>query len=108
MRFRASHIFLAAPPGTPAEAVDAKRREIERIFTRLAHGEQFADLARVGSEDEATKTRGGDLNYFSESRMPPDFFAAIKGMRVGETSSVIRTRLGFHIVQLTDAKPGEE
>jgi parvulin-like peptidyl-prolyl isomerase len=108
MRFRASHLFLAAPPGTPAEVVDAKRRAIERIFTRLAHGEKFADLVRVASEDDATKTRGGDLNYFSESRMPPDFFAAIKGIRVGETSSVIRTRLGFHIVQLTDAKPGEE
>lgn len=108
MRFRASHIFLAAPPGTPAEAVDAKRREIERIFTRLAHGEKFADLARVASEDEATKTRGGDLNYFSESRMPPDFFSAIKGMRVGETSSVVRTRLGFHIVQLKDARQSRE
>jgi parvulin-like peptidyl-prolyl isomerase len=108
MRFRASHIFLAAPPGTPSEVVDAKRREIERIFTRLVHGEKFADLARVASEDEATKTRGGDLNYFSESRMPPDFFAAIKGMRLEETSSVIRTRLGFHIVKLMGAKPGEE
>ena len=40
--------------------------------------------------------------------MPPDFLAAIKGIRVGETSSVIRTHLGFHIVQLTDAKLGEE
>jgi parvulin-like peptidyl-prolyl isomerase len=104
MRFRVSHIFVAAPPGTPAEVVDAKRRAMERIFTRLAHGEKFADLVRVASEDEATKTRAGDLNYFSESRMPPDFFAAIKGMRVGETSSIVRTRLGFHIVQLTDGK----
>jgi parvulin-like peptidyl-prolyl isomerase len=108
MRFRASHLFLASPPGTPAEVVDAKRRTIERIFTRLAHGEKFADLARVASEDEATKTYGGDLNYFSESRMPSDFCAAIKEMRVGETSSVVRTRLGFHIVQLTDVKPREE
>jgi peptidyl-prolyl cis-trans isomerase SurA len=108
MRFRGSHLFLAAPPGTPAEVVDAKRRAIERIFTRLAHGEKFADLVRVASEDEATKTCAGDLNYFSESRMPPDFFAAIKGMRVGETSSVVHTCLGFHIVQLTDAKPGGE
>jgi parvulin-like peptidyl-prolyl isomerase len=52
--------------------------------------------------------RGGDLNYFSESRMAPDFVAAIKGMRVGETSSVVRTRLGFHIVQLTDGRQNQE
>src|SRR5207245_9411961 len=66
------------------------------------------ELVRTGAEDEATKTRGGDLNYFSESRMPSDFFAIIKKMRVGEISAAVRTRLGFHIVQVTDKKPGAE
>ncbi len=52
--------------------------------------------------------RGGDLGFFSESRMPPDFFAAIRNMRVGEISRVVRTRLGFHIIQLTDSKPAHQ
>jgi parvulin-like peptidyl-prolyl isomerase len=37
--------------------------------------------------------------------MWPDFFAAVAKMRVGEISQPIRTRLGFHIIELTDLKP---
>jgi len=40
--------------------------------------------------------------------MPQDFFSAIVKMRVGEISQPIRTRLGFHIVELTDFKPARQ
>jgi parvulin-like peptidyl-prolyl isomerase len=107
-RFRVSHLFLAAPPETAPEIVEAKRDAMKAFSERLAHGEKLADLANLASEDETTKGRGGDLNYFSESRMPSDFFNAIKALPVGEISPVISTRLGFHIVQVTDKKPGRE
>ena len=107
-RFRASHLFLAAPPETPPEVVESKQKMIEALADRISHGENFGDLAAAASEDEATKTRGGDLGFFSESRMPPDFFSVIVKMRVGEISRPIRTRLGFHIVQLTDFKPARQ
>ena len=102
LRFRASHLFLAAPPETPPEAVDAKRDTIEAISARIVEGERFAELVALFSEDEATKIRGGDLGYFSELRMPDDFLEPIRNMRVGEVSRVVRTRLGFHIIQLTE------
>jgi foldase protein PrsA len=104
-RFRVRHLFFAAPPETPPEVVDAKKRVAETTATRLAHGEDFAELAGFVSEDEATKNRGGDLGFFSEHRMPPDFMAAIKNMRVGETTGVVRTLLGFHIIEVTETKP---
>jgi hypothetical protein len=104
-RFRASHLFLAAPPETPSEIVDLKQKAITSFSERLGQGEDFFELVAEGSEDEATRARGGDLGFFSESRMPPDFIAALRAMRVGETSHPVRTRLGFHIIQLTDLKP---
>ena len=107
-RFHASHLFLAAPPETPPEVVESKQKVIEALADRISHGENLGELAVAASEDEATKTRGGDLGFFSESRMPPDFFSAIVKMRVGEISQPIRTRLGFHIVQLTDFKPARQ
>jgi hypothetical protein len=107
-RFRVSHLFLTAPSETPPEIVEAKRDAMKAFSERLAHGEKLADLANVASEDEATKGRGGDLNYFSESRMPLDFFNAIKALPVGKISPIILTRLGFHIVQVTDKKPARE
>jgi len=104
VRFRASHLFVAAPAKTPPEMVETKRQTIESLAERIKHGEKLSDLA-VDSEDEATKSRGGDLGFFSEFRMWPDFFAAVAKMRVGEISQPIRTRLGFHIIELTDLKP---
>jgi parvulin-like peptidyl-prolyl isomerase len=105
MRFRATHLFLAAPPETPPEVAETKQQAIKSLSDRIKQGETLADLAAVESEDEATKSRGGDLGFFSEFRMPPDFFSAVAKMRVGETSRPIRTSLGFHIVQLTELKP---
>ena len=103
-RFRARHIFFAAPRETPLEVVDAKRRAADVTATRLAHGEDFAELAALVSEDEATKTRGGDLGFFSTYRMPSDFLAVVTNMHVGETSGVVRTELGFHIIELIEAR----
>jgi hypothetical protein len=65
-RFRASHVFLAAPLETPPDVVETKQKTINSLAARIKQGEKLAD--------EATKTRGGDLGFFSESRMPLDFF----------------------------------
>ena len=107
-RFRASHLFLAAPPETPPEVVESKQKVIKALADRIRHGEKLGELAAAASEDEATKTRGGDLGFFSESRMPPDFFSAIVKMRLEEISQPIRTRLGFHIIELIDFKPSRQ
>ena len=57
------------------------------------------------SEDEASKARGGDLDYFSARRMPAELMAELEKLHVGEISAPIQSHLGFHIVQLTDLKP---
>ena len=104
-RYRASHLFLAAPAETPAPIVDEKCRAIDSLADRINRGESFSELVAQTSEDEATKMRGGDLGFFSESRMPPDFIAVVAQMHIGERSPPIQARLGFHIVELTDFKP---
>jgi hypothetical protein len=106
-RFRAIHLFLAAPPETPPEMVEKKSSATDNLRTRIDHGENFSELITLASEDEATKTRGGDLGFFSDRRMPPDFFSAIKDMKIGETRKV-RSQLGFHIVRLLEAKASSQ
>lgn len=108
VRFRASHLFLAAPPETPPETVDLKQETISSLSKQISHGENFSDLIGSASEDEATKTRGGDLGFFSAYRMPPDFFAAAAKMSPGQISQPVRTSLGFHIIQVTDLKPARQ
>ena len=104
-RFRASHLFLAAPEGTPPEVTDLKQKAIKVFAARIRKGEVLATLVAETSEDEATKQTGGDLGFFSAARLPPEFITAIETLRLGQISAPIRTHLGFHIVQLTDVKP---
>lgn len=106
-RLRASHIFFAAPPESSDELVEQKRAAAQDITDRLSRGEKFADLVGY-SEDEASKKRGGDLNFFAEVRMPADFWAALQDRKVGQAPGVMRTQLGFHVVQLTDARPARQ
>ena len=103
-RLRVSHLFLAAPPGTPGDITEQKRSRIETVWKRIQQGEDFAQLAFFFSEDERTKSRGGDLGFFGEWRMPADFFAAVKDIPVGSPQGIIRSYLGFHIVLITDTR----
>jgi hypothetical protein len=104
-RFRASHLFLAAPADTPSEVVESKQEMIDTLAERLGAGETLAQLAAETSEDEATKLRGGDLGFFSKARMPPDFFAEVEKLAVGQRSKPFRSHLGFHIVEVTEIRP---
>lgn len=107
-RMHASHIFLAAPPETAPEIVESKWNAIKALSVRVAGGEDFATLAAESSEDEATKFNGGDLGYFSTTRMPPDFIAAVAKLRPGEISPPVQTRLGFHIIRLVEIVPARQ
>jgi hypothetical protein len=107
LRLRARHIFFAAPPGSPPDLVEQKRGLAQSILERLGNGESFETLA-MESEDESNKKTGGDLNFFAETRVPADFWAALRIRQPGDGTALFRTRLGFHVAQLTDLRPGRE
>lgn len=105
VRYRASHLFLAAHAETPPDMVEEKEAAIAVLAARLPKREPLAQLAAEASEDESTKSRGGDLGIFSEARMLPEFIAEVKKLRIGQVSRPFRTPLGFHISQVTEIKP---
>lgn len=105
VRLRASHLFLAAPAGYPANVIEAKRTLIAALTKRLAGGESFAALVAEFSEDDATKKRDGDLGCFTEKRMLPEVFAVAQELAPGAISGPVRSRLGFHILRLTESLP---
>jgi peptidyl-prolyl cis-trans isomerase C len=89
---RASHVLTS----TEEEAVNAKG-ELDR-------GADFTAVAKQYSKD-LTKDRGGDLGYFKKGQMIPEFENAAFSLNIGETSDVIKTRFGYHVIRLTDRKP---
>src|SRR6266550_3726642 len=101
-RIRARHIFLAAPEGSAPELMQAKQQAILDIAVRLGWGEDFGELAAAVSEDEASKTRGGDLGFFAANRMPAEFFEAGEQLTPDAPPRFLQSHLGFHALQVTD------
>jgi peptidyl-prolyl cis-trans isomerase SurA len=96
----ARHILMKIEkgPASDSAAVDTLRT----LRQRALKGESFAELASKYSEDEDTKTIGGDLGTLTADQLQPDFAGQIKEMKAGEISEPIRTVVGssygFHII----------
>lgn len=101
-QIRASHILLKTE-GKDEAAVKAKAEE---VLKQAKAGSDFAGLARTFSEDEANAKNGGDLDFFGRGRMVPEFDTAAFAMEAGQISDLVKTQFGFHIIKVTEKKPG--
>ncbi len=88
---RASHILVP------------KRETAELILSEINEGTSFEDMARAKSVDP-TAQRAGDIGYFPKGQLMPDFEKACSVLEVNEISGVVKTKLGYHIIKLTDRK----
>lgn len=82
------------------------REEAEAILEELSDGKSFEDMARAKSVDP-TAQRGGDIGYFPKGQLMPEFDRACSGLQVNEISGAVRTKLGYHLIKLTDRRAPE-
>jgi peptidyl-prolyl cis-trans isomerase D len=97
---RASHILLK----TEGKDDAAVKKQAEDLLSKVNAGADFAKLATEYSEDEGSKTKAGDLDFFPKGQMVPEFDKAAFSMKVGEISPLVKTQYGYHIIKLTDKK----
>ena len=88
---RASHILVAT------------EKDAQDILDALSKGSSFEELAKTRSMD-ATASRGGDIGYFKQGQVVPDFENVCLKLDVGQTSGIVHTQFGYHIIKLTDKK----
>jgi parvulin-like peptidyl-prolyl isomerase/Tfp pilus assembly protein PilF len=89
---RASHILVE------------DEKEAEDVLKQLKQGADFAELAKGYSTDTATAENGGDLGWFGRRKMVPEFEEVAFALEIGETSGIVKTDYGYHIIKLTDRK----
>jgi peptidyl-prolyl cis-trans isomerase D len=99
------HILIKTP--TPdangkvdQKAVDAARAKAEDVEKQLKSGANFGDLAKKYSDDPGSAQNGGLLPPITRGRTVPEFEQAAFSTPVGQTTAVIRTSYGFHIIHV--------
>lgn len=94
-------------PEPSQESLDSARAEAESLLERVNAGEDFAELARIYSDDPGTASLGGDLGWFRRGRMVREFEQAAFQMFDGQISDVVQTDFGFHIIKVERSRAGE-
>ena len=103
--FSVAHILLRTPEGATPQQVEAVARRAEQVLARLRSGEDFARVAAEVS-DAPDGLQGGSLGWRPLDRLPALFADAVRRMQPGETSPVLRSAAGLHIVRLVERRGG--
>ncbi len=107
-RIRARQILILLPKNAGPDKEKEAQAKADEALAKAKAGEDFATLAKQYSEGPAA-SRGGDLGFFSRGRMVPEFEEIAFSLKeVGDTSDLVRTKFGFHIIQLTGRQPAQE
>jgi peptidyl-prolyl cis-trans isomerase D len=98
-RVRARHVLVRSEKDAAADKVQEAQKRIDAALARIKAGEDFAKVAAETSEDPGSKDRGGDLGLFPRGQMVPAFEDVAFNQKDGETSEVVRTDFGFHVIR---------
>lgn len=97
---RARHILIKVSELTSES--DAKEQIIE-LKRRIDNGENFAELAKLYSEDGSASS-GGDLGWLSPGNTVPPFEKAMDALLPGQISEPVQTQFGWHLIQVTERR----
>ena len=81
--------------------------KIDKVIKELKKGANFVELAKNLSDDESSRENGGDLDFIYKGIFETSFDEAVEKLNPGETSEKIKTRFGFHVIQLIEKRPSE-
>lgn len=101
---RASHILIKLEPKAEEDAKAKARWEIEEVRKKLSKGADFAALAKEFSQCPS-KAQGGDLGFFERGQMTKPFEDAAFSLKPGQTSGIVETEFGYHLIRVTEEKP---
>ena len=99
----ARHILLRTKEGVS----DAElRQRLEALKARIDSGADFAELARLQSED-GSAANGGDLGWISPGETVPEFEQAMGDLKLGQVSAPVQSQFGWHLIQVQERRQGE-
>lgn len=101
--YHLAHILLLVPEQASASKIRERYQRAETVHKQLQDGKDFAQVA-AGYSDAKDALKGGDLGWRSMDRTPALFQEALKKMRPGDISDVLRSPNGFHIFKFVEQR----
>ena len=99
------HILITVPKGADAKTDAAAKTKAEDLLKQIKGGANFADLAKANSDDPGSKPQGGELPMIPTSNLDPAYAKAAMALSPGQTSDVVRSQFGYHIIQTEEKQP---
>ncbi len=90
---------IATDDGVNAQA----KAQAQDVLAKVKAGGDFGELAKQYSQD-STASNGGDLGFFGRGQMVKEFEDAAFALQPGQTSDLVRTKFGFHIIHVIEKK----
>ena len=105
--YQLAHILVLVPEQATPEQVETRKKRAEEALRQLNSGTAFGQVAAVFS-DSNDAVQGGTLGWRQADRLPTLYAESANKLKTGETSGVLRSANGFHIVRLLDKRAGEQ
>ena len=105
--YQLAHILVLVPEQATPDQVETRKKRAEEALRQLNAGTAFGQVAAVFS-DSNDAVQGGALGWRQADRLPSLYAESANKLKVGETSAVLRSANGFHIVRLLDRRAGEQ
>ena len=96
-QYHARHILVRG--GNDAASDAEARARAEALRARIVGGADFAEVAAEESDDASSRSRGGDLGWFTADQFGPEFGSHVAPLGDGDVSQPFRTQAGWHVVQ---------
>lgn len=106
-RWHVAHILIKVPRDASRTQVEVAKQKISELADQIRSGESFPELAEKYSDDVLSAQQGGKLPWMNRSSLDPQFEQVVSTLKLGEVSSPIRTKYGFHLIKLLEKKPSE-
>ena len=101
--YNLAHILLRLPDQASPERIEQVRARADKVLAEARAGGDFAALAASYS-DASDALQGGQMGWRPSDRLPDLFGGALRGLKPGEVTDVLRSPAGFHILRLNDQR----
>lgn len=98
---RVRHILI-----TPDQIIDEEtaKQRLQDAYDRIQAGENFAEVAKLMSDDPGSANQGGEMGWTNPGEFVPEFEEVANNSEIGELSEPFRSRFGWHILEVQERR----